>query len=190
MRDEIEFNWIYPQDIPAEKVLNNGFGVCMQKANLFSALAREAGFTTRFHFTYVSKKALEDFLPSYAYKKWPDPFPHTITEIKIADKWVSFDPSFDLQLYNICLAKGLNFAKYPEIKSQIPLTFSIEGVKGAQQFHEDSSIDGFYGNDLSPLLNYEKENVTFFKKILKPLIFRQAKTIMDKIRNDGPPESE
>ncbi|MBW2561455.1 MAG: transglutaminase domain-containing protein [Deltaproteobacteria bacterium] len=72
VRDEIDFNWAYPQDIPPEKVLKNGFGVCMQKANLLSAMARQAGFQTRFRFVYVRKQALEDFLPSYIYGKWAD----------------------------------------------------------------------------------------------------------------------
>ena len=40
VRDEIKFGWIYPQEIPAEKVLKNRKGVCMQKANLLVAMAR------------------------------------------------------------------------------------------------------------------------------------------------------
>ncbi len=44
VRDEIEFNWIYPQDISVEEVINNSYGVCMQKANLFSAIAPGSRF--------------------------------------------------------------------------------------------------------------------------------------------------
>ncbi|MEW6262728.1 MAG: transglutaminase-like domain-containing protein [Thermodesulfobacteriota bacterium] len=67
VRDEIRFDFLYPQDVPVEKVLREGRGVCMQKANLLVALAREAGFEARFRFMYVSKRALEDFLPDFAY---------------------------------------------------------------------------------------------------------------------------
>ncbi len=58
MRDSVKFGWVYPQEIPAEEVLKNRKGVCMQKTNLFVAMAREAGLKARFHFMYVEKKAL------------------------------------------------------------------------------------------------------------------------------------
>jgi hypothetical protein len=72
----------------------------------------EAGFQTRLRFTYVRKQALEDFLPAYAFERWADPFPHTVVEILYQGKWRSFDPSFDARLYQICLDKKINFARY------------------------------------------------------------------------------
>ncbi len=182
VRDEIDFNWIYPQDIPAEEVLQNGFGVCMQKANLLSAMARQAGFQTHFRFVYVHKQALEDFLPSYIYEKWADPFPHTVVEIMYQGTWRSFDPSFDQQLYDICLDKKINFARYPEIIEAYKTGFSPEGMKGTQEFSEVTDKPSFYGNTLDPLLAWEEEHVSFFKRLMKPFIFRQGKSIMDALR--------
>jgi len=69
VRDEIKFGWVYPQEIPAEAVLKNKRGVCMQKANLLVTMAREAGLQARFHFMYIHKTALEDFIPKFAYKR-------------------------------------------------------------------------------------------------------------------------
>lgn len=182
VQDGIEFNWVYPQDLPAEEVLLKGRGVCMQKANLFSAMAREAGFATRFRFMYVRKQALEDFLPGYAYEHWADPFPHTVVEVERSGRWVSFDPTFDTKLYELCRARKLNFAKYPEIDERISFRFDPEGVKGAQEFWAVPDRESFYGDDLSPLMQFENERVAFFKRALKPLIFSQAKRIMDGIR--------
>lgn len=182
VRDEIAFNWIYPQDIPADDVLKNGFGVCMQKANLLSAMAREAGFKTRFRFMFVRKQALEDYLPAYAYKKWADPFPHTVVEILYKGQWRSFDPSFDKKLYEICLDKKINVGRYPEIVKAYKTKFSIEGMKGTQEFWKVPEKESFYGDTLEPLINWEKENVSFFKRLMKPIIFKQAKSIMDKLR--------
>lgn len=184
VRDEIEFNWVYPQDIPPEEVLNNGYGVCMQKANLFAAMAQSAGFETRFHFVFVQKKALEDFLPEFAYEKWLDPFPHTVVEVKLEDRWVSFDPSFDKDLHELCLAQKLNFGKNPEIRSQISTDFSLQGVKGAQEYWEVDNKEGFYGVDLTPLMEFDRENVPFWKRMLKPIIFNEAHSIMDEIRGN------
>jgi len=182
VRDEIDFNWIYPQDIPYEDVLKNGFGVCMQKAHLLSAMAREAGFQTRFRFMFVHKQALEDFLPAYAYERWADPFPHTVVEILYQGAWRSFDPSFDEKLYRICLDKKINFARYPEIVQSYKTAFSPEGMKGAQEFWTVKGKEAFYGDTLEPLLNWEGEHVAFFKRLMKPFIFKKARSIMDHYR--------
>jgi hypothetical protein len=182
VRDEIAFNWAYPQDIPPEGVLKNGFGVCMQKANLLSAMARQAGFQTRFRFIYVRKQALEDFLPAYAYKNWSDPFPHTVVEILHQGRWRSFDPSFDGKLYKICRDKNINFARYPEIVQAYRQSFSPNGMKGTQEFWHVAGQPFFYGETLEPLMNWEGQNVFFLKRWMKPIIFRQARAIMDEFR--------
>lgn len=182
VRDKILFNWVYPQNIPPEEILKNGFGVCMQKAHLLSAMAREAGLRTRFRFLFVRKQALEDFLPAYAYKKWADPFPHTVVEIFHQGRWRSFDPSFDQALYELCLAKKINFARYPEIVDAYKTVFSIDGMKGTQEYWAVREKDVFYGDALDPLMEWDKKNVSLFKRAMKPLIFRQARGIMDKLR--------
>lgn len=182
VRDEIAFNWVYPQDIPPEDVLKNGFGVCMQKASLLSEMARQAGFQTRFRFTYVRKQALEDFLPAYAYKNWSDPFPHTVVEILHQGRWRSFDPSFDSTLYQICLDKNINFARHPEIVQAYQQRFSPEGMKGTQEFWHVTDRQAFYGKTIEPLIDWDKQNVFFLKRIMKPIIFRQARAIMDELR--------
>ena len=182
VRDEIAFNWTYPQDIPPEDVLKNGFGVCMQKANLLFAMARQAGFQTRFRFISVRKQALEDFLPAYAYKRWSDPFPHTVVEILHQGRWRSFDPSFDAGLYKICLDKKINFARYPEIVQAYRERFSPDGMKGTQEFWHVADQPFFYGETLKPLMDWENQNVFFLKRWMKPIIFRQARAIMDGFR--------
>jgi len=185
VRDEITFNWIFPQNVPPEDVLKNGFGVCMQKANLLSAMARSADLQTRFRFIYVRKQALEDLLPAYAYKNWMDPFPHTVVEILYQGEWRSFDPSFDKKLYDICLVKKINFARYPEIAGVYKTKFSMGGMKGTQEFWEVPEKAFFYGNTLDPLMDWDTKHVPFFKRLMKPLIFRQARSIMDKFRESS-----
>jgi hypothetical protein len=182
VRDEIPFNWVFPQNIPAVEVLKNGLGVCMQKANLLSAMLRQAGFQTRFRFMFVRKQALEDFLPGYAYKNWMDPFPHTVVEILYKGQWRSFDPSFDQKLYEICLDKKINFGRHPVISQSYKTKFSIEGMKGTQEFWEVPEKNSFYGDNLDPLMDWDKKNVNFLKRAMKPFIFNQAKSIMDKFR--------
>lgn len=183
VRDEIKFGWVYPQDIPEEKVLKNRKGVCMQKANLLVAMAREAGLKARFHFMYVHKNALEDFLPEYAYKKWLDPFPHTFPEIFLNSKWVSMEATFDKELHEICIKKKINFGKYEKIVKDASIEFSVDGVKGHQQYCHAEGKDSFYGEDLSEFTKFLQKDVPWWKRIFQPMIFKKAQKIMDELRN-------
>jgi transglutaminase-like putative cysteine protease len=184
VRDEIRFDFVYPQDVPVETVLREGRGVCMQKANLLVALAREAGFKARFRFMYVSKKALEDFLPDFAYTRWVDPFPHTFPEIFFRGQWISMEATFDPELHRVCLAKGINFARYP-VRDRVSIEFSTEGVIGHQQFFQVKDRPSFVGDDLSPLLSWNQAHIPWYKRLLQPMIFRKASAILGKLRREG-----
>lgn len=182
VRDSIKFGWVYPQDIPAEEVLKNRKGVCMQKTNLLVAMAREAGLKARFHFIYVEKSALEDFLLDFAYKNWVNPFPHTFPEIYLNGKWVSMEATIDKELHEICISKKINFGKYPEIVNNVSIDFSPDGVKGHQQHVEVTKDGDFYGNGLSELSVYLHQNVPWWKQKMQPLIFKKADKIINELR--------
>lgn len=184
VRDEIKFGWVYPQDISAEEVLKNGKGVCMQKTNLLVAMAREAGLKARFHFMYVHKTALRDFLPEYAYNNWVDPFPHTFPEIFLNDKWVPMEATFDKELHEICIKKKINFGKNDTIVKNVSIGFSVNGVKSHQQYCHAEGKASFYGEDLSQFIDYLRKDIPWYKRMMQPLIFRQADKIMDKLRNE------
>jgi transglutaminase-like putative cysteine protease len=184
VRDEIEFGWVYPQEIPAEAVLENGKGVCMQKANLLVAMAREAGLKARFHFMYVHKTALEDFLPGFAYRRWVDPFPHTFPEIYLNGRWVSMEATFDRELHEICIKKRLNFGKNSAIARNVSIEFSPNGVKGHQQYVHAGGRESFYGEDLSRFTTFMHKGVPWWKRMMQPIVFKKAQKIMDRIRTD------
>ena len=184
IRDEIKFGWIYPQEISAQEVLNNRKGVCMQKTNLLVAMAREAGLKARFHFMYVHKAALEDFLPEFAYKRWIDPFPHTFPEIFLNDKWVSMEATFDKELHEICIKKKINFGKDENIVKNMSIKFSINGVTGHQQYCHAKGKESFYGEDLSKFTKFMHKDVPWYKRMMQPLIFKKADKIMGQLRNE------
>jgi hypothetical protein len=182
IRDEIKFGWIYPQEIPVADVLRNGKGVCMQKANLQVAMMREAGLQARFHFMYVSKKALEDLLPGFAYNNWIDPFAHTYPEVYLNGKWVSVEATIDSELHALCIKEKINFGKYPDIVESCSMVFSSDGVKGHQQYQEIEGKEGFYGDSLEEFTKYTHAEVPWWKRLMQPLIFRKADDIMNDIR--------
>ena len=183
IRDEIKFGWVYPQEIPAADVLRNGKGVCMQKANLQVAMMREVGLKTRFHFMYVSKKALEDFMPDFAYRNWPESFAHTYPEVFLNGKWVSVESTLDKELHEICQRERLNFGKDQTVVDQCSIAFSAEGVKGHQQFLEVKGKECFYGDSLEEFTKYLHAEVPWWKRLIQPLIFKKADKIMMQYRS-------
>ncbi|NVO11313.1 MAG: transglutaminase domain-containing protein [Bacteroidales bacterium] len=182
VRDSIKFGWVYPMEITAEEVLKNKRGICVQKTNLLIAMTREAGLKARFHFLYVYKNALEDFLPAFAYKRWVNPFPHTISEVYLNGKWVSMDATFDKEIHEICIRQKINFGKNPNIVSQVSIEFSEDGVKGHQQYYHAEGKDSFYGESLNELTKYMID-VPWWKRVTQPLIYRKAQKIINKIRD-------
>ena len=183
VRDEIEFGWVYPQVIPAEETLQKRRGVCMQKSNLLVAMAREAGLKARFHFMYVRKTALEDLLPPFAYSKWVDPFPHTFPEVHLNGKWVSMEATFDRKLHQIMQKEKLNFGRHPAIRQAVNIEFSVNGVKGHQQYAHVEGKESFYGEDLSEFTEYLHSSVPWWKRLLQPIIFTKAQQTLDVLRN-------
>ncbi len=183
MRDSIKFGWVYPQELPAEEVLKNRKGVCMQKTNLFVAMAREAGLKARFHFMYVEKTALQDFLPDFAYKKWVNPFPHTFPEIYLNGKWISMEATFDKELHDICIEQKKNFGRNREVVQQVSIDFSPNGVKGHQQYMQNTEKESFYGDDLSEFTEYLHSDVPKWKLKMQPMIFKKADKLMNELRN-------
>ena len=189
VRDEIKFGWVYPQEIPAIEVLRHGRGVCMQKANLLVAMAREAGMKARFHFMFVYKTALEDFLPGFAYKRWVDPFPHAFPEVYLNGKWVSMEATFDKDFHEICINKKLNFGKNESVARDVSIEFSVDGVKGHQQYVQAKEKASFYGDDLALFNKFMDDSVPRWKKILQPFIFKKAQKIIDQLRSENEPEA-
>lgn len=183
IRDEIKFGWVYPQEISAEEVLKNRKGVCMQKTNLLVAMAHEAGLKARFHFMYVHKTVLEDFLPEYAYRRWIDPFPHTFPEIFLNGNWVSMEATFDKELHEICIKQKINFGKDENIVKNVSIEFSANGVKGHQQYCRAEGKDSFYGKDLYEFTKFIHQDVPWYKRMMQPFIFKQADKIMGQLRN-------
>jgi hypothetical protein len=183
MRDSVKFDWVYPQEISAEEVLKNRKGVCMQKTNLFVAMAREAGLKARFHFMYVEKTALQDFLPDFAYKKWVSPFPHTFPELFLNGQWVSMEATIDKELHEICIAEKKNFGRNPEIVQQVSIDFSPNGVKGHQQYVQNTEKQSFYGDDLSEFTEYLHNDVPKWKLKMQPMIFKNADKLINELRN-------
>ena len=177
VRDEIPFHFINSYYVSGEDVLKKRRGVCMNKAVLLVAMAKEAGILARFHYSWVTPECLIDLIHSIHYKNLPNPFLHIFAEVKLKNKWVPMDAIFDNKLFEALLKKKLNFARYPE-KRNLSNKFSSSGVIGGPMLFE--VMDGGHGDDLTKLK--ENDSTTLFQRFLMPFVFYINNMIIKKVR--------
>ena len=87
-RDEIKFGYNRRDDIPASKVLRDGYGQCNTKSVLLVALLRVANIPARFHLAQVDKAVQWGVMPPLAYRFAPDKVTHTWVEAHLNDRWI------------------------------------------------------------------------------------------------------
>ena len=92
------------------------------------------------------------------------------------------EATFDRELHEICLAKGINFARDEAVAAQVTTRFSAKGVKGHQQYVRAAGMESIYGKDLSELEAFMQTGVPWWKRMLQPFIFSRAQKIMDRLR--------
>ena len=165
VRDKIEFD-LYLGDLfhTAEEVVNIGKGSCVTKATLVVEMIRFINIPVRYHFVLLTKEGLRDILHPFVYKFWPDSFIHIYADIKLGDKWIDFDATYDKEFHHKLIEKGLNFGADQNTLS-VDIDFSSSGVKSAQDLY--TIRDAGCGDDLRKLNDY-LETLPFIKKLLMP----------------------
>jgi transglutaminase-like putative cysteine protease len=91
-RDEILFGYNSDaDDMPASKVLDEGFGHCNTKTNLLMALYRAVGIPCRLHGFTIHKELQKGALTRFVYLMAPREIVHTWTEAWLHDRWVTLE---------------------------------------------------------------------------------------------------
>lgn len=89
VRDEIKFGFNETDDIPASRILKDGYGQCNTKTSLFMALVRAVNIPSRAHFFKINKRVQKDVFPSHIYNRHlKEEIIHSWPEIYIKDKWI------------------------------------------------------------------------------------------------------
>ena len=91
IRDEIDFGYNIDDNIPASKVLEDGFGQCNTKGTLFMALLRACDIPCRVHGFTIDKKLQKGTMTSIVYKLAPKHVFHSWVEVFYNDKWLELD---------------------------------------------------------------------------------------------------
>lgn len=91
VRNEIAFGDNRADDIPASRVLADGYGQCNTKGTLLMALLRALGIPCRLHGFTIHKALQRGVVPEAVYPIAPDRILHSWIEIAHEDRWVNLE---------------------------------------------------------------------------------------------------
>ena len=91
VRDEILFGYNTGDDIPASRVLSDGFGQCNTKGTLFMALLRSCGVPCRIHGFMIDKKLQKGAMTGIVYASAPQEIFHSWVEVFLEGEWYELE---------------------------------------------------------------------------------------------------
>lgn len=91
VRDDILFGYNVDDNIPASKVLEDGYGQCNTKGTLFMALLRACKISCRVHGFTIDKQLQKGAMSGFIYKNAPRNIFHSWVEVYFEDKWYELE---------------------------------------------------------------------------------------------------
>ncbi len=91
VRDEIMFGYNTDDNIPASKVLADGYGQCNTKGTLFMALLRACGISCRIHGFTIDKRLQKGAMTGIVYKLAPNDVFHSWVEVFLEGTWYELE---------------------------------------------------------------------------------------------------
>lgn len=91
VRNEIAFGYNTADDLPASRVLADGYGQCNTKTTLLMALFRACGLRCRFHGFTIDKALQKGAVTGVAYWLAPRSIIHSWVELQFDGRWVNLE---------------------------------------------------------------------------------------------------
>lgn len=91
VRDEVKFGYNTKDSISASEVLQDGFGQCNTKSNLFMALLRAVGIPNRIHGFTIDKALQKGAITGIWYKLSPKNILHSWVEVYLDGEWFNLE---------------------------------------------------------------------------------------------------
>lgn len=91
VKDEIVFGYNASDDLPASRVLADGYGQCNTKSSLLMALLRRLGIPCRFHGFTINNNLQKGAIPDYLFFLAPDYIIHSWVEILFEGRWINLE---------------------------------------------------------------------------------------------------
>ena len=91
VRAEMLFGYNIDDNIPASRVLADGFGQCNTKGTLFMALLRACGIPCRAHGFMIDKKLQKGAMTGIVYRNAPQEILHSWVEVLLDRRWYELE---------------------------------------------------------------------------------------------------
>lgn len=91
VRDDVAFGYNADDNIPASKVLEDGYGQCNTKGTLFMALLRACGIPCRIHGFTIDKQLQKGAMSGFVYQNAPRHILHSWVEVYFEDQWYELE---------------------------------------------------------------------------------------------------
>lgn len=91
VKDEIAFGFSEKDNIPASRVLEDGYGQCNTKSTLLMALLRRLGVPCRVHGFGIDKRVQKGAVPGFLYALAPRTLLHTWVEVEHQGQWLDLE---------------------------------------------------------------------------------------------------
>lgn len=91
VRDEIPFGFNVAEDLPASRVLADGYGHCNTKGTLFMALLRALGVPCRLHGFAIDKRLQRGAVTGLFYLLAPRQILHSWVEVQLDGRWINLE---------------------------------------------------------------------------------------------------
>jgi len=187
VRDEVTFGYNVGDNIPASRVMADGYGQCNTKATLLMALLRAVGVPCRIHGFTIDKALQKGSITGIWYRLSPKNILHSWVEVYLDNQWyflegVILDKTYLTALQKLnpeCKTTFCGYGAYtknfaqPEIEWNFNHTYiQREGIN--QDFGLFDSPDAFYAQHsqkLNPLKKF------LFKKFIRHLMNRNVQKV-------------
>jgi hypothetical protein len=91
VQNDIVFGYNESDDIPASRVLQDGYGQCNTKSTLLMALLRRVGIPCRFHGFTIDKRLQKGAITGLAYRFTPQNVIHSWVEVSYQGAWINLE---------------------------------------------------------------------------------------------------
>lgn len=171
VRDDILFGYNSQDNIPASKVLEDGYGQCNTKAILFMSLLRSVNIPCRIHGFTIDKKLQKGALKNFYYTLSPKNIIHTWVEVYYNKKWYNLE-GFILDVKYI---KALQSKFSDSKKSFCGYGVATDNLQNPQIYWNENNtyiqkngINNDFGvfNNPDDFFSKHKQKLNFIKKYL------------------------
>ncbi|MBB5205394.1 MAG: transglutaminase family protein [Burkholderiales bacterium] len=91
VRSDIRFGYNARDELPASRVLADGYGQCNTKSTLLMALLRALGVPCRLHGFTINKQLQRGAIPPWAYPLTPQRILHSWVEVWVDGRWIELE---------------------------------------------------------------------------------------------------